>query len=130
MPALPLGTPNGNLIRSGPSQRFLSCSMDRRSCPGGGPFMGTVTMDGGDWVPYQPSTFPTPPFPEYISGHSTFSAAGAEILRRWTRSDNFGASVTFDAGSSTIEPGATPASAITLYPMKEDVKEKNFSAPL
>ncbi len=81
----------------------------------GGPFMGTVTMDGGDWVPYQPSTFPTPPFPEYISGHSTFSAAGAEILRRWTRSDNFGASVTFDAGSSTIEPGATPASAITLY---------------
>jgi hypothetical protein len=81
----------------------------------GGPFRGTVTMDGGDWIPYQPSTFPTPPFPEYISGHSTFSAAGAEILRRWTRSDNFGASVTFDPGSSKIEPGATPASAVTLY---------------
>lgn len=81
----------------------------------GGPYRGTVTMDGGDWIPYQASTFPTPPFPEYISGHSTFSAAGAEILRRWTRSDNFGASVTFDTGSSTIEPGATPASAITLY---------------
>ena len=77
--------------------------------------MGTVTMDGGDWIPYQPSTFPTPPFPEYISGHSTFSAAGAEILRRWTGSDNFGASVTFYAGSSTVEPGATPASTITLY---------------
>jgi PAP2 superfamily len=81
----------------------------------GGPFKGTVTMDGGDWIPYQTSTFPTPPFPEYISGHSTFSAAGAEILRRWTHSDNFGASVTFEAGSSTIEPGVTPASAITLY---------------
>jgi hypothetical protein len=81
----------------------------------GGPFRGTVTMDGGDWIPYQTSTFPTPPFPEYISGHSTFSAAGAEILRRWTQSDNFGASVTFDAGSSTIESGVTPASAITLY---------------
>jgi len=81
----------------------------------GGPFRGTVTTDGGDWIPYQTSTFPTPPFPEYISGHSTFSAAGAEILRRWTHSDNFGASVTFDAGSSTIEPGVTPASAITLY---------------
>jgi hypothetical protein len=81
----------------------------------GGPFMGTVTMDGGDWIPYQPSTFPTPPFPEYISGHSTFSAAGAEILRRWTDSDNFGDSVTFDAGSSTVEPGTTPASTITLY---------------
>jgi hypothetical protein len=81
----------------------------------GGPFNGTVAMDGGDWMPYQPSTFPTPPFPEYISGHSTFSAAGAEILRRWTRSDYFGASVTFDAGSSMIEPGITPASPITLY---------------
>jgi hypothetical protein len=81
----------------------------------GGPFKGTVTMDGGDWIPYQPSTFPTPPFPEYISGHSTFSAAGAEILRRWTSSDNFGASVTFDPGSSTVEPGATPSSVITLY---------------
>ena len=36
-------------------------------------------MDGADWIPYQVSTFPTPPFPEYTSGHSTFSAAGAEI---------------------------------------------------
>lgn len=42
----------------------------------GGPFKGTIAMDGGDWIPYQPSTFPTPPFPEYMSGHSTFSAAG------------------------------------------------------
>jgi hypothetical protein len=40
----------------------------------GGPFKGTVTMDGRDWIPYQPSSFPTPPFPEFISGHSTFSA--------------------------------------------------------
>jgi hypothetical protein len=81
----------------------------------GGPFMGTVTMDGGNWIPYQPSTFPTPPFPEYISGHSTFSAAGAEILRRWTGSDNFGASVTFDPVSSLVEPGVTPVTPITLY---------------
>ncbi len=81
----------------------------------GGPYMGTVAMDGGDWIPYQPPTFPTPPFPEYFSGHSTFSAAGAEILRRWTHSDNFGAFVTFAAGSSVIEPGVTPASPVKLY---------------
>jgi hypothetical protein len=56
----------------------------------------------------------TPPFPEYISGHSTFSAAGAEIFRRFTGSDFFGASVVLLAGSSRIEPGATPASDITL----------------
>jgi hypothetical protein len=81
----------------------------------GGPYEGTVIEDGSQWIPYQPSTFPTPPFPEYISGHSAFSAAGAEVLSRFTHSDYFGASVTFPAGSSTIEPGATPAQDVTLF---------------
>ncbi len=80
----------------------------------GGPGKGTVSMDGRSWIPYQLSTFPTPPFPEYISGHSTFSAAGAEVLRLFTGSDKFGDSVTFPAGSSKIEPGLTPASPVTL----------------
>ena len=80
----------------------------------GGPYRGTRLLDGSEWLPYQASTFPTPPFAEYSSGHSTFSAAGAEILRRFTRSDRFGASVTFSAGSSKVEPGAVPASALTL----------------
>jgi hypothetical protein len=80
----------------------------------GGPFKGTVTMDGRFWIPYQPSTFPTPPFPEYISGHSTFSAAGAEILKLFTRSDTFGGTVTFAAGSSKTEHGFTPAQPVTL----------------
>jgi hypothetical protein len=61
-------------------------------------------------VPY----FVTPPFAEFYSGHSTFSAAGAEILRRATGSDAFGASATILAGSSRIEPGQTPAQNITL----------------
>jgi hypothetical protein len=81
----------------------------------GGPFQGTVEMDGAEWIPYQSATFPTPPFPEFISGHSTFSAAGAEILKRFTVSDCFGDSVTFPAGSSKIEPGATPAEPLTLF---------------
>jgi len=80
----------------------------------GGPGKGTVSMDGSQWLPYQPSTFPTPPFAEYTSGHSTFSAAGAAILRRWTISDRFGGSVTFAPGSSAIEPGITPAAPVTL----------------
>jgi hypothetical protein len=71
-------------------------------------------MDGADWIPYQPSTFPTPPFPEYISGHSTFSAAGAEILKLFTGCDRFGDSVTFPAGSSNVEPGLTPSQPVTL----------------
>jgi hypothetical protein len=49
---------------------------------------------GQDWRPYQPSTFPTPPFAEYTSGHSTFSAAAAEVLKSFTGSDAFNHSVT------------------------------------
>jgi hypothetical protein len=80
----------------------------------GGPRRGTQLIRGEDWFPYQPTTFPTPPFPEYSSGHSNFSSAGAEILQLFTGSDRFGGSVTFPPGSSRIEPGLTPASALTL----------------
>ncbi|MDP9295557.1 MAG: phosphoesterase, partial [Actinomycetota bacterium] len=59
-------------------------------------------------------TFPTPPFPEYASGHSTFSAAGAETLRLFTGSDCFGLSVTIPARSSSIETGLTPRDEVTL----------------
>ncbi len=79
-----------------------------------GPGRGSQLIRGEDWFPYQPTTFPTPPFPEYSSGHSNFSAAGAEILRLFTRSDRFGASLTIPAGSSKVEPGVTPATDIIL----------------
>jgi len=81
----------------------------------GGPGKGTIVIDGRDWIPYQLATAPTPSFPEYISGHSTFSAAGAEILQLFTHSDTFGYSVTLPAGSSKIEPGLTPAAPVTLH---------------
>jgi hypothetical protein len=80
----------------------------------GGPGKGTVEMDGAQWIPYQPATFPTPPFPEYVSGHSTYSAAAARILQLWKGSDQFGDSVTLAAGSSKIEPGTTPSKPVVL----------------
>jgi hypothetical protein len=80
----------------------------------GGPNKGTVEMDGSQWIPYQPATFPTPPFPDYVSGHSTYSAAAARILALSTGSDHFGNSVTLAAGSSKIEHGVTPVQPITL----------------
>jgi hypothetical protein len=80
----------------------------------GGPYRGTQLINGEDWLPYQPSTFPTPPFAEYSSGHSNFSAAGSRILELFTGSDQFGASVTVPAGASTVEPGTVPASDVTL----------------
>src|SRR5437899_7924189 len=80
----------------------------------GGPGKGTVELDGSKWIPYQSATFPTPPFPEYVSGHSTYSAAAAQILKLWTGSDRFGDSVILPAGSSNIEPGVTPSKPLTL----------------
>jgi hypothetical protein len=80
----------------------------------GGPGEGTVEMDGSQWIPYQAATFPTPPFPDYVSGHSTYSAAAATILADWTGSDHFGYSTTITPGSSRIEPGITPVHAVAL----------------
>ncbi|MBX7207346.1 MAG: vanadium-dependent haloperoxidase [Verrucomicrobiaceae bacterium] len=42
-----------------------------------------------DWVPYQRETFNTPAFPGYISGHSGFSRAAAEIMTALTASPFF-----------------------------------------
>jgi hypothetical protein len=79
-----------------------------------GPYQDSGEIDGANWKPYQLSGFVTPAFPEFISGHSTFSAAGAEILMRFTGSDAFGASATKAAGSSPAEPGRVPATDVTL----------------
>jgi hypothetical protein len=80
----------------------------------GGPYLGTIDMSGDQWTPYQAATFPTPPFPEFVSGHSTFSAAAAEVLRSFTGSDLYGGQFVARAGSSKFEPGAVPATDITL----------------
>lgn len=69
---------------------------------------------GKDWRPYQPTGVVTPNFPEYVSGHSTFSAAGGYILTNFTSSDIFGAYVKIPAGSSRIEPGTTPPAEVKL----------------
>jgi hypothetical protein len=74
---------------------------------------GLRQIAGETWIPYQPATFPTPPFPEHVSGHSTFSAAAAEVLRRFTGSDAFGSSYTKPAHSMVLEP-ALPSSDVTL----------------
>jgi hypothetical protein len=42
-----------------------------------------------NWWPYQRPTFITPPFAGYISGHSTFSRAAAEVLTLFTGDSYF-----------------------------------------
>jgi hypothetical protein len=78
-----------------------------------GPAGGLRKIQGETWVPYQPLTFPTPAFPEHVSGHSTFSSAAAEVLKSFTGSDVFGARYTRPAGSMLIEPGL-PTSDLSL----------------
>jgi hypothetical protein len=77
----------------------------------GGPYQGSQAMDGAAWRPY----LATPPFAEYPSGHSTFSAAGAGVLNLFTGRHDFGATVVVPAGASRVEPGAVPAEDVVLH---------------
>jgi hypothetical protein len=79
----------------------------------GGPDQGSKWIDGSTWLPYQKISFVTPAFAEYLSGHSAYSAAGAEILKRFTGSDDFGGCHTQLANSSTFESN-TPAVEVQL----------------
>ncbi len=97
-----------------------------------GPGLGTQTIPGRSFRPFQSLTFVTPAFAEYTSGHSTFSACGAQILSSFSgRSDlnslplelpvdrnNDGVNdklgeYTLKVGSLGIEPGL-PTQDVTL----------------
>jgi hypothetical protein len=75
-----------------------------------GPGLGTRLIDGASFRSY----IATPPFAEYVSGHSTFSSSAAGVLRAFTGRDTFGGQVTFPAGASAVEPGLVPARPVTL----------------
>ena len=64
---------------------------------------GAKWIAAANWLPYQKKTFVTPAFPGYISGHSTFSRAAAEVLAAMTGSAFFpGGLGTFTAPSNTF----------------------------
>jgi hypothetical protein len=75
---------------------------------------GFGTVKGQYWKPYQADHVVTPPFPEYVSGHSTFSAAGNVVLVGFTGSDNFGGSITIPVGWSSFEPNLPSNQPVTL----------------
>jgi hypothetical protein len=61
----------------------------------------TERINGVDWEPYQrPGGSYSPPFPEFTSGHSTFSAAAGTVLEKFV-GENFGGKVT---GRGVFEP--------------------------
>jgi hypothetical protein len=71
---------------------------------------GAAWILATDWVPYQQPTFVTPAFAGYVSGHSTFSRAAAEVLSAMTGSEYFPGGLsewTIPVGSLEVESGPT-----------------------
>jgi hypothetical protein len=87
-----------------------------------GPEKGMVMAPGRDWRPYSPETFLCPPFPSYVSGHSTVSAACAEIIRLFKGNDRFGHSVTVVPGALT-EPDHTGKPVVLSFPTFTEAAE-------
>ncbi len=68
------------------------------------------------WMPYQRATFVTPAFAGFVSGHSTFSRAAAEVMTRLTGSEFFpGGMATFTARANQfLEFEEGPSSDVVL----------------
>ena len=67
------------------------------------------------WVPYQRSTFVTPAFAGYVSGHSTFSRAAAEVMTAYTGSAFFpGGLMTHTVPPGGLEFEAGPIDTVVL----------------
>jgi hypothetical protein len=95
-----------------------------------GPGLGMIEMKGQDWKPYSPDTFLCPPFPSYVSGHSTISGACGEALKLWTGSDQFGSSVELVPGKMT-EPNNLGEKVVIQFPtFSETANMAGFSRVL
>ncbi len=71
----------------------------------GGPGKGTQTILGENWITWQRPSNRTPPFPDFVSGHSTFSAACATAIARVRGSDSITLRATVPAGAFRTDPG-------------------------
>jgi hypothetical protein len=76
---------------------------------------GVAWILATEWVPYQLPTFVTPSFQGYVSGHSTFSRAAAEVMTAFTGSEFVPEGLdewTIKAGELKVEKG--PSKDVTL----------------
>ena len=68
-----------------------------------------------NWVPYQSDNFVTPAFAAYVSGHSTFSRAAAEVLAAITGDEYFpGGLGEMEFDTSFLEFEVGPSDTVTL----------------
>ncbi len=82
----------------------------------GGPGRPIEAIDGGKWSPYNPGSNLTPAFAGYVSGHSTFSAASATVLRSFTGSDTFGFLTSVAPNFGRVEPGIPAVTTSITFP--------------
>jgi len=76
---------------------------------------GFGEIKGEDWRPYSPAVFLCPPFPAYVSGHSTISGGCAEALLLYTGAEHFGDSAQILAGELTELDPKYYGDTITLH---------------
>lgn len=82
--------------------------------PDTGASLGTQTILARNFVTYQdPDGSFSPPFAEYVSGHSTFSGAAAAVLESFTGDTALGVGTTLPAGGSNFDP-TFPETSLTL----------------
>jgi len=82
--------------------------------PETGASLGTRTVLAENFVTYQlPTGDFSPPFAEYVSGHSTFSGAAAAVLKSFTGSNDFGASTIVPSFGSNFDP-TCPVDPVTM----------------
>ncbi|MFL6657080.1 MAG: DUF6851 domain-containing protein [Massilia sp.] len=93
--------------------RYLLCDTTITGFGFDGSLGSLRQITGASWMPYQLPTSPTLPFPDHVSGHSTLSAASAQVLSLFTGSDNFGHSVTIAPASMLFDP-RLPSAPITF----------------
>lgn len=94
---------------------------DQQVTAWGGPGKGTVSdLKASDWSSY----LPVADHPEYPSASASFCAAHAKTSRLFLGSDTLGYQFPVPQGSSSVEPGITPAADLVLdFPTWSDFEE-------
>jgi hypothetical protein len=95
-----------------------------------GPEKGMIPMKGKDWRPYSPDAFLCPPFPAYVSGHSTVSAGCAKVLELFTGSDEFGEELKLVPGLMTEPQRVGDTVTLHLHTFSQTAAMAGFSRVL
>lgn len=95
-----------------------------------GPEKGWTTFPGQEWRPYSPDDFLCPPFPAYVSGHSTVSGGCAEVLKLFKGDDYFGEEVKWVPGYLTEPNHIGDTVVIKLTTFTETANMAGFSRVL